>query len=348
MCDLFNVRLEELTGNDGDGLTDEPGHYSGNIWNSADGAQCNNSPTVFTGMSSHTINEDAGPYNIAVNFNDEDGAVSWTVGEPQVAGSTTEKSGESVRYTPASNYNGSDSFVITATDVWGDIHSFTINITVNPIDDTPIWSSNGTAFNVDAGSSITESISVTDPDGIPSPSAGNIQILTNPTNGTLSISATTVTDNSSAEADWTYTPNPDTAAGESDYFTLKIIDEEGTEATFTLTFVIQAPAGCPTGYYDSDDNPATDCQLCSTCEPGYTATGGCNGYLEDTQCTECANDYWDHDSDQQPIVLPALHRAAAPVIKLWLERAHRPPRLNVFRAPVLSLRAQRSRIQPLA
>ncbi|HKU48403.1 MAG TPA: Ig-like domain-containing protein, partial [Nitrososphaera sp.] len=88
----------------------------------------------------------------------------------------------SLVYTPASNYNGSDSFIFMVTDSHGAYDTAVVSITIIPADDAPIVSNSTSATtDEDQPVNIDLSQSVFDPDGLDT--MISILNLTQPQNG---------------------------------------------------------------------------------------------------------------------------------------------------------------------
>ena len=84
-----------------------------------------------------TAEDTAATFNVLANDNFENpGATVTSVTQP-ANGTVTIGSGGNVTYTPASNYNGSDSFTYTVTS-GGVTETTTVTITVTPVNDAPV------------------------------------------------------------------------------------------------------------------------------------------------------------------------------------------------------------------
>src|SRR5204862_6122895 len=92
-----------------------------------------------------------------------------------------------VTYTPATNYNGADSFTFTVND--GSLTSAvaTVSITVTAVNDAPIANSQSVTTAEDTAKAIT--LTGSDADG----PVTNFAVVTMPTHGTLSGIAPNVT-----------------------------------------------------------------------------------------------------------------------------------------------------------
>ncbi|WP_017519457.1 Ig-like domain-containing protein, partial [Pseudomonas nitroreducens] len=98
----------------------------------------------------------------------------------------------SYTYTPAANYNGTDSFTVLANDGKGGITEQTINVTVTPVNDAPNGADNTVTLNEDSSRSFSAAdFGFSDVDAGDTLSAVRIDSL--PTNGSLKFNGTAVT-----------------------------------------------------------------------------------------------------------------------------------------------------------
>jgi uncharacterized delta-60 repeat protein len=120
---------------------------------------------------------------IALSASDIDGdALSYSVITPPQHGSLGSVSGNSVTYTPALNYNGSDSFTYRTHDGTGSSNTATVSLTVTPVNDAPVASNqNNVPVTEDTDKEIT--LVATDVDSDPM----TYLIVTPPTMGSLSV-----------------------------------------------------------------------------------------------------------------------------------------------------------------
>lgn len=104
------------------------------------GTRLNVAPVAVGG--SVTIDEDE-VTDISLAANDGDGnALTYSVVTGPSHGSFT-LSGNVVTYTPTTNYNGTDSFTFLANDGVVNSNTVTVNITIDPVNDTPVWAGTG-------------------------------------------------------------------------------------------------------------------------------------------------------------------------------------------------------------
>ncbi|ELP31406.1 tandem-95 repeat protein, partial [Rhodopirellula baltica] len=136
-------------------------------------------------------------------------------------------------YTPNSNFNGSDSFVVTVTDDADNVTTQTITITVTPVADAGTFGGDLTN-TTDEDTAVTGTVTFTDAaDGFTTPNFA----ISGPgaSNGSVVINATT--------GEYTYTPAADFNG--SDSFVVSVNDDDGnietTVVNITVTAVNDAP-----------------------------------------------------------------------------------------------------------
>ena len=103
-----------------------------------------NSPVITEGSSVDvTMDEDSSPtaFSLTLNASDSDGnTLTWSVSTSPTSG-TASGSGTGASmdfsYTPNSDYNGSDSFIVTVSDGTGRSDTITVNITIDARNDAP-------------------------------------------------------------------------------------------------------------------------------------------------------------------------------------------------------------------
>lgn len=129
-------------------------------------------------------------------------------------------------YTPAADYNGSDSFTFTVTDASSAASApATVSITVTPVNDTPTANPQSVTTTEDVAASIT--LTGTDPES----EALTFAIATPPQHGTLS----------GAAPNLTYTPA--VAFTGSDSLTFTASDPEGGTSGFATISITVTPGG---------------------------------------------------------------------------------------------------------
>jgi sugar lactone lactonase YvrE len=173
----------------------------------------------------------------------------------------------SVTYTPASLYDGPDSFTFKASDGMASSNVATVSIAVTPVNDPPVAQDQNVTVIKD--SSLSISLSATDPDGDPL----TYQIVTQPAHGNLSGTPPNVL----------YTPEVKYKGLDS--FTFKSSDgkAESNVATISITVdsIITTVAGNGIEGYSGEGGPATQAQLHYPWGVATDASG--NLYISDNQ-----------------------------------------------------------------
>ncbi|WP_397584679.1 S8 family serine peptidase, partial [Sphingorhabdus sp.] len=181
-------------------------------------------PTFLTPVQQVSVVEDTSK-TIAITATDADNdALTYTISTAAARG-TTNISGGTITYTPAKDYNGTDSFVVTASDGKGGTAIQAINITVTPVNDAPVFADTSQAISAVVGTAKTVTLSATDVDG----DALTYTVAT-PNKGTASISGNTVI----------YTPT--SAASGNDSFLVTASDGRGGAAAQVVNVTIAASA----------------------------------------------------------------------------------------------------------
>ncbi|HEX3131883.1 MAG TPA: Ig-like domain-containing protein [Thermoanaerobaculia bacterium] len=168
--------------------------------------------------------------SVRSNDSDLDGDTLTITAVTQGAHGSVTHNGSTVTYTPAANYNGSDSFTYTISDGNGGTASASVAVTITPVNDPPV-AVNDTATTL-AEVAVTVNVRANDTD-IDSPTL-TVTAVTQGAHGSVSISS---------EVGVTYTP----AAGwvGPDSFTYTISDGTGGgggTSTATVNVTVQAPA----------------------------------------------------------------------------------------------------------
>jgi len=188
----------------------------------------NDAPVVET--QSVTIVEDT-PKSITLSGTDIDGdPLTYSIVTQPLHGSLSGIA-PNVTYTPAANYNGSDSFTFKVNDGTVDSNTATVTITITSVNDAPIADDQDVSTAEDTAKAIV--ITGSDVDGNPL----TYSIVTQPIHGTLSGSVPNVT----------YTPEENFNGIDS--FTFKvndgIIDSNIARVTVTVTAVNDTPVAVP-------------------------------------------------------------------------------------------------------
>jgi len=191
---------------------------------------------------SATVNEDA-VASITLTGSDADGDTLTYVINTGATNGTVALSGNTVTYTPTTNYNGSDSFSFKVNDGALDSATATVSITIIAVNDAPIAD-----FDIqettNEDTAITITLTGSDADG---DTLSYIKV-SDPTNGTVTITGNTAT----------YTPN--TNYNGSDIFAFKANDGTVDSAPVTLSITITAV----------NDTPVADGKLATTNEDAAT------------------------------------------------------------------------------
>ena len=187
-----------------------------------------------TVADSATISED-GVATVAVlaNDSDADGDAMVIQSVTQGAHGTVSISGTNVIYTPAPNWNGTDSFTYTVTDNVDGTSTAMVTVTVTPVNDAPVFTanpitgSNGTQGVVYSGSIASYATDV---------DAGDTQTFSKVSGPAwLSVAANGALSGTPANGD----------VG-SNSFTVKVTDAAGANATTTLNITVINVNDAPT------------------------------------------------------------------------------------------------------
>ena len=140
---------------------------------------------------------------------------------------TVSLNGKNVTYTPKANYVGADSFTFKANDGKDDSNVATVHITVTPVNDAPIANDDSNSTSEDTSIEITLTGSDVDGDSLV------YSIVSNPTNGAVSLSGNTAT----------YTPSANYNGADSFTFKANDTHADSNVATvhITVTPVNDAP-----------------------------------------------------------------------------------------------------------
>ena len=193
------------------------------------------------------VDEDT-PKLISLGATDVEGSsLTYSIGNQPSNGSLGEvsASGE-VTYTPAPDYNGTDSFTFTVNDGTVDSNEATVSISVTGVNDAPQFQS---ADNLTASTLEDQDVLIklntgvaiaTDVDG----DSLTYSIVTDPTNGSLNVANLNSSDNNGPRV--TYTPN-DNYNG-SDSFVFRVSDGQNPplSADKTVAITITAQPDDPT------------------------------------------------------------------------------------------------------
>jgi M6 family metalloprotease-like protein len=150
----------------------------------------------------------------------------------------------SFTYTPATNYNGTDSFTYKASDGTLESNAATVVITINPVNDTPVAADDGYIIDEDTPLTIAAPGLLSndnDVDGLPTLTA---VLVNGPGDGTLLLNP---------DGSFTYTPNANWNG--SDNFTYRASDGTASSNDATVTITVNAVNDAPIA---ADDSYTTD------------------------------------------------------------------------------------------
>ncbi|MEX1377281.1 MAG: Ig-like domain-containing protein [Eubacteriales bacterium] len=195
----------------------------------------NDTPTA--GNDNATTDEDtAVTITYGTNDSNPDGGGSIAVDATSTAGGTiVDNADGTFTYTPAANFNGTDTFGYTITDGDGDTDSAVITVTVNSINDTPTAGDDSSTTDEDTSVTITYGTNDRNPDG-----GGSISV------DAASAQGGTIVDN--GDGTFTYTPSLNFYG--TDTFTYSITDGDGDNSTATITITVNAVDEVPTAIDD--------------------------------------------------------------------------------------------------
>jgi putative cell wall-binding protein len=92
---------------------------------------------------------------------------------------------DKIRYTPDADFNGPDSFTYEVCDTLSVCDTATVNITVNPLDDTPVANDDNASTGEETAVDIDVLGNDTDPDGNINPNT--LQVISAPTDGSAQV-----------------------------------------------------------------------------------------------------------------------------------------------------------------
>jgi T1SS-143 domain-containing protein len=216
-----------------------------------------------TGKYTASTDEDT-PVSGRVTATDSDGdALTFAPGLVPAHGTVVVNSDGTWTYTPAKDYNGSDSFTVTVSDGKGGIATATVDIGIQAVNDAPkVVDPDSNDFdpitgqytvNTDEDTPVSGQVKATDVDG----DALSYTLGNAPTHGTVTVNA---------DGTWTYTPSKDYAG--TDIFTVKVDDGHGGTALATVNIGVGASNDPPklTDPEDGNFDPQTGQYTVATLE----------------------------------------------------------------------------------
>ncbi|MCP9496174.1 MAG: FG-GAP-like repeat-containing protein [Pyrinomonadaceae bacterium MAG19_C2-C3] len=239
------------------------------VANAGDVNAANNSATVTTAINrpptadaqSVNVNEDASA-NVTLTGADPDGDTLTFIVVAQPANGTLTGTGANLTYTPAANFNGTDTFTFKTNDGKADSGTATVSITVNPLSDAPTATGQSLSTNEDTPLAIT--LTGADVDGEPLA----FSIMNAPANGTLGAlgapSCTTTNGVSNCAANVTYTPAANFNG--TDSFIFRVDDGTGQFQTATVSISVNSTDNPPVA--TNDEYSVVEDNLLSVSAPG--------------------------------------------------------------------------------
>ena len=200
-----------------------------------------NSPPVANDDSNSTSEDTA--KQIKLSASDVDGdSLTYSIVSNSTNGTVT-LTGDKATYTPDANYSGADNFTFLANDGKDDSNVATVHITVTPVNDAPVANDDSNSTSEDTSIDITLSGSDVDGDSLV------YSIVSNPTNGAVSLSGNTAT----------YTPSANYNGADSFTFKANDTHADSNVATvhITVTPVNDAPVANNVSQPTPEDTPAS-------------------------------------------------------------------------------------------
>jgi len=187
---------------------------------------------------SYSTNEDT-TLNVAApgvlgNDSDVDSSITAVlVTGPLHAASFNLNADGSFNYTPALNYNGSDSFTYSATD--GSLSSTaTVSLTINPVNDAPVAVADAYSTNEDTTLNVAAPGVLGNDSDVDSPSITAVLVSAPPNAASFALAA---------DGSFVYTPNANFSGIDS--FTYKANDGSADSNTVTVTITVNAINDAP-------------------------------------------------------------------------------------------------------
>jgi VCBS repeat-containing protein len=182
------------------------------------------------------LNEDASAViDVLANDTAVDGGLELTGVTQPLHGTVAINEDGTVTYTPATDYNGSDSFTYSVTDADGSVATATVSLTIDPTNDAPVAVDDTATLNEDASAVINVLANDSDLDG----DTLSLDSVTQPDHGTVAINA-----------DGTVTYTPDANYNGADSFTYSISDGAGGTATASVSLTVNPENDLPVAVDD--------------------------------------------------------------------------------------------------
>ena len=202
--------------------------------------------------------------NVVLQAADVDGdSLTYSVMAPPAHGTLT-GTPPFLFYTPAPDYNGSDSFTFVANDGQANSAPATVSLTILPVNDAPVARQQLVA--TDENTPVTITLTGTDADG----DALSFAITTQPSHGTLNLQPLTLN---------SYIYNPATGHNGPDNFTFKANDGRLDSAPATVTIDVHAGSNALQLNVPGDQETLQDVPLAFEGERQITVRGSTAGSL---------------------------------------------------------------------
>lgn len=183
--------------------------------------------------SATTLEDTAVQVDVLANDTDSDGDPLTLQAVTQGTNGLVEIAGGLVRYTPAANFNGADSFTYTVRDPAGLTATATVRVTVNPVNDPPSAVAQSVTTAEDTAKSIT--LGGADPEG----NALTFAVTAGPAHGTVTGTLPNLT----------YTPATNYYGPDS--FSFTVSDGQATSLPATVTIQVTPVNDLPRAVADS-------------------------------------------------------------------------------------------------
>ncbi len=236
----------------------------------------NDAPTLSATPPSLTIDEDSGAHDVVVAGSDKETAtpdLSFSVSQAPAHGTLTGTLPGTLSYTPAPNFNGSDSFTVKVLDrgdpdncgvpgLGCDAPAFTertVDVTVNAVNDAPVAQDDAATTAEDTPVDVDVLANDTDVDG----DTLSIASFTQPAHGTVSLVAGKLR----------YAPAADYNGPDS--FTYKANDGQADSNAATVSITVTAVNDAPVAHdssHSTDEDTTLNAAVSATDVDGDTLT----------------------------------------------------------------------------
>jgi len=187
------------------------------------------------------VAEDSGPnvINVLTNDSDPNGDTITITGVTQGSHGSVSFSATNVTYTPAANYNGSDSFTYTIDDGNSGTHTATVSVTVTAVNDVPVATGESYNMNQDTTLNVAAPGVLANDSDIDGDTLHTV-LVTDVAHGTLTLNADgsfsyTPAAHFTGVDTFTYQANDGTAGSNTVTVTIHVLDTEPPVITASLT-----------------------------------------------------------------------------------------------------------------